>query len=383
MANSINSVDVDPSGELDKLNGDFEMIVDPQDPNGNLLYTVHGKDGLSAVYVARIDGLTGMLIPESTTKIAANYYGERFWNGPEFIQQPNGPLGILYRGPNGVHGVFRDFSPNDNGPTTWNNFAFDVDGDPITGDPQPLLSTTVGRYPGVATPLGLKNYWEFDTTTGKSFVGPLSGGQNTDLDQTLKAEGLQYSAHTMSPRDGYVYMSASSSSGGSGIYEAQIDGAGGFTPGSLTKIATTPVVPYTSIVAQRHPVTGSIVLFTRSKTSQLVSAWEQPSSGGQLTLIDQVMGNGKIGHFRAEVDQSQVVLHYLVKQNRRGDTDAASSGGYALSVTATDADMLVASDIKKISAVSGSSELVWMPAIDKWALFYKQDGQLLADPVIL
>jgi hypothetical protein len=135
---SSDCVDADPSSVLAGIQGDFELNVDPQDPAGNLIYISNVSNaqvfGPSSIVAARVDGVTGIVVPGSLITIANNFFGEAKANGPEFVELPTGELGVLYGGQGGVHGVFRSATP-----TTWNGFGFDVYGTPIPPLQPPAL----------------------------------------------------------------------------------------------------------------------------------------------------------------------------------------------------------------------------------------------------
>ncbi len=253
-------VNADPTRLLANVNGDFEISNDPQDPQQNLIYASNTATGSSKIVVARIDRSTGILVGGSLTTIATNYIGDSYINGPEFLEKPDGKLGLLYRGPQGVHAAFRA-----NPPSNWNAFSFNLNGTAVSGSsPLPLPLTIKGNYPATGMPFQLSTYGE-GVSPKKGNYGPLSDGKLTDIVAALKAQGLTFSSAAQSPRDdGWIFISASGSSSGSGIYEAQINSAGGFTPGSLVKIATAPVAPQETVRAIRHPATGTTVLFTNA-----------------------------------------------------------------------------------------------------------------------
>ena len=85
---------VDPSNVVTGVGGDYELMVDPQDPDGNLIFTANLANGASSIVVARVDGSTGMFIDGSLTTIANNFNGKAKINGPEFVQLSSG--GIRY-----------------------------------------------------------------------------------------------------------------------------------------------------------------------------------------------------------------------------------------------------------------------------------------------
>ncbi len=359
-------VNADPARVLANVKGDFELAADPQDGQGNLIYISNVASGASRIVAARIDGTTGNVIGGSLTTVADNWSGDTSKNGPEFVQQPNGSFGIIYRGPQGVHAVFRAIQPSN-----WNAFKFTVNGAAITGSPPPLPSTIKGNYAGAAMPLGQRTYSEFNPTQTKAYYGPLSGGQLTDIVAVLTAQGLTLTAGAQSPRDGYIIFSANSRSSGSGIYEAQVNGAGGITSGTLVKLASAPAVPQESMRAIRHPATNTTVLYTNAGNGK-ISIWEQPATGGTLRLIKTVTGKNS-GHYRTEeggntAATSKVVLHYYVRNGSTSD-----KGSYTLAVTAS-GQTLVVGVPKKISAVAEGSELAWLPFANKWALYYGNSG---------
>ncbi len=349
--------DADPARVLANISGDFELTADPQDPLGNLIYVANAASGASDVVVARIDRLTGKFVGGSLTTVATNFSGETRINGPEFVQQPDGSFGIIYRGPQGVHAVFRS-----NPPSAWNNFAYNVNGDPLAGSPPPLPSTEMDNYPGAGMPFGQSTYAELNQTANKAFFGPLRSGQLTDMGTAMAAQGLTLTTAAQSPREGYIFMIASHPDSGPGIYEAQINGAGGFTSGTLVKLATTATTaPWGTMRAIRHPLTGSTVLFTNAGNDK-ISIWKQPSSGGMLTLINTVTATNN-DHYRTEEDASKVVLHYLVRKG-------SAKGSYTLPVTAS-GTTLVAGVARKISTAAAGAELAWLPVPNKWALYYR------------
>ncbi len=349
----------DPEKILANISGDFELVADPQDSLGNLIFVANAVSGTSKIVVARIHRLTGKVVGNSLTTVADNYSGDSTINGPEFVQQPNGTLGLIYRGPKGVHAVFRS-----NPPSTWYDFDFNVNGARLAGSPPPISATKTGNYPSGGIPLGQKTYSENTASTKTAFYGPLGGGKLTEIAAILAAQGLQLSSSAQSPRDGYIFMSAGNSIANPGIYEAKINGKGGFVSGTLVNRVSASIVPLEALRAIRHPVTGSTVIFGAVLNQNKISIWEQPSSGGMLTLISTVTVAGtKTNHYRVENDASKVVLHYLIR-------DGSAKGSYTLPVRARGTNLVVG-EAKKISEAAGGSELVWLPAANRWALFYR------------
>ncbi len=166
--------------------------------------------------------------------------------------------------------------------------------------------------------------------------------------------GITGSAAVQSPRDGYIFFSACEASGGCGLYELLIDGNGGVAANSLKKLANATVAP-THIVADRHPVTGTTVLFSGDETKN-ISVWEQPAAGGVLKLVAKVSAT-KNEHYRVLNDNNRLVLNYL------GAT-FLTEGSYTIAVSASGAK-LIAGASKKLSSRGHGAEIVWLPAVNK------------------
>ena len=350
-------VNADPASVLASVHGDSEVIVDPQDAERNLILTANVGDGMSKVAIARIDGRTGQVTPGSLSIIANNFYGLTRINGPEFVQKPTGELGVLYAGLGGVRAAFRSAIPE-----KWNEFSFDVTGKRIFGNPPLLPSTSNGAYPAPPTPLRQNTYGQYrGDCTGICF-GALGQGVTTDVvAAVLAAKGLTTAAATQSPDDGQIYLSACGASGSCGLYEAVLDGVGGFVAGSFQKLAEMGTTAPVSLAAARHPRTGSTVLFS-NKGSGAVDVWEHSSDGGALRLVRRVPASGSV-HFRAEVDAREVVLHYLVKSG-------ANAGSYTIPVVAA-GRILQAGGAKKVNDNAAGAEIAWLPAAEKWAVFFR------------
>ena len=349
----------DRSQVLFGVRGDFEVVIDPQDTAGNLIYVSNMSDGTSTVVAARISGLTGTVLNGSLTTIANNFRGLTSINGPEFVQKPNGELGIVYAGSEGVHGVFRPAQP-----AVWNDFRFDVTGAPTRGRPPALPATSAGAYPAAPLPPGQSTYAQWRGSCLGLCYAALDGDISTDV-FTLEAQGLTVSASTNSPRDGYVFVSACDGTNSCGLYEVKIDNAGGFVSGSLQKFASLSGSTFKdSLVSVRHPVTGSTIVFSNKGASgTAIDVWEQPEEGGALSLIASVPVTSS-GHFRAVSSTTAIVLHHLIRTGTSG-------GSYTIPVTATESGLTVGAN-KKISAVSGGSEFAWLPAARRWALFFNR-----------
>ncbi len=202
----------DPSGVVSSIKGDFELAGDPQDASGSILFTSNNVNGAGSVVVARIDGTSGNLIAGSLTTVATNWLGQSVINGPEFVQKPDGRLGILFAGPEGVHGVFRS-----NPPLAWNDFAFSNSGFPV-GTSAPALGPTIGgNYAGAGMIFKQYAYYEYNASVDNAFFGSLTGGSLTNMVATMTSAGLTGATVAHSPRDRYVFMDATSPTLGPGI----------------------------------------------------------------------------------------------------------------------------------------------------------------------
>jgi hypothetical protein len=369
VAGAKDCVNADPWLELGGIPEDFELTADPQDPNGSLIFVTNMESGAptTSVVITRLDGLTGQVLLGSRTTIANNFKDAtvRRGNGPDFVEKPTGELGVLYAGPFGDLGDFRSATP-----TMWNDFSLDVGGASLVGDPPPLPNTGEGEFPKGGMPLGQNTYAMKNGACAGNCYAALEFGAPTDVVAVAAAYGYTATASTQSPRDGYILFSAQSGSS-AGLFEALIDHAGGFVHGSLIKLASLeqPIVGET-LRAAPHPVTGSTVIFAGVQTAsgQAIDVWEQPAGGGGLTLIGRVPGPYG-DHYRAEASTTEVVLHYFVRGIIGDDS-------YTIPVTAN-TDKLVVGSSKKISGHGDNSEFVWLPAANRWALYYLASGTTL------
>ena len=350
-------INADPSSVLAGINGDFELLVDPQDPAQNVIYISNVGSGASSVVVAHINGLSGQVVPGSLHVIADNYQGNTRINGPEFVQTPGGELGILYSGPGGVHGAFRRSNAQ-----VWYNFSFDLTGAPTNGSPS-KLPTSIGAYPWPPIPLGQHTYGQYFGNCSDNGAQPvdwcygaLGFGVSTDVGAVLKPQGFSISYTVQSPRDGYIFISACQDSN-CGLFEGKINNAGGLV---LTTVSALTQQAPVWVAAARHPVTGTTVLFS-DHGSNLIDVWEQPARGGALKKICSVPAVTGSYHYTTKSDTTQVVLHYYGPQKGIG-------GSYTIAVTAS-GRTLIAGNSKKISVFSNGTELIWLPAATAWAFY--------------
>jgi hypothetical protein len=245
----------------------------------------------------------------------------------------------------------------------WYDFALDIHGAMSSGS---LLPTSIGQYPLSSNPLGHSTYGQLPgkrNQGGRAF-GALGFGVATDLQAVLSPQGFTISDAVQSPRDTYFLMSAcrvlpNQPNSLCGLYEGQIDNAGGLVSNTVTMVAQTQQAA-ASIAAAQHPVTGTTVVFSEDGSS-FIDVWEQPASGGALTLIANVPTPTPSHHYRASSDTTQVVLHYYGPTTRVG-------GSYIIPVTAS-GGKLVAGAGKLINVFNNGSELVFLPAANQWAFY--------------
>jgi hypothetical protein len=115
------------------------------------------------------------------------------------------------------------------------------------------------------------------------------------------------------------------------------------------------------MVAARHPLTGTTVVFSNNDSSA-IDVWEQAEPGAPLKLLKRVPAS-EATHFRTLTDGNEVVLNYLVRSG-------ANAGSYTIPIGAA-ANGLVVGAGKKVSKHGSGTELVWLPAADKWAVFFR------------
>lgn len=369
--------DADPLRVTAQVYGDFEFTADPDDPAQHLIYLNHVDDGPSSIVVARMNGVTGKIEPGTLTTIADNFDGDQVVNGPEFVHPPGLGLGILYRALDGAHGVFR---PNEK--TPWNHFVLDVNGALATMNPPVLASSYRSSYETGGLPLGQNTYGLLDGPCLLRCFASVRSGVPTDV-----ARVLQTTTHltipsieslVQSPDDGTIDFEACIAHGAAkglcGLFEAAIDGAGGFAPGSFKLVSSLPLrvgskgesVP---LAVERHPVTGTNVIFIGGSTQsgQTIDVYEEPAAGGVPVLIASVPAE-RSDHYRVIDSPTEIVLHYLV---RHGD----GAGSYSMPVTASKGKRLQVGAIKKIAAAADGAEVEYLPAAGKFAIFYRTSAR--------
>jgi hypothetical protein len=352
--------------DVDQYLGDFEIVPDPSDPQSNLLLTANiGEDPLKGakIIVARLDAQTGKPIQKQRV-IANNYTGLNQVNGPEFAFHDTYGLGVLYAGPDGVHAAWR--KP---GERAWDAFLYDVYGvEFLDKSPPPLPGTIAGRDPGSSPPFGQTTYTEFGAFCEKHCAGNYTDATRTDLGPALRELGIELTYTTPHPStDGYLVISAcpsiSGRSQGCGLFEVQVDGTGGVWADTLYRLTpSNHSIRYRSrdgIRAAIHPVTGYFVVFAlRFNTLDI---WESPSAHAPLALVASFSGlPQETRHTRVVEYPGGLYLHFLVKEG-------AGHGSYLVEFTRD-----TVSVPERFSQKGRGTELVYLPAADRLAFYYKQ-----------
>ena len=376
-ASAQDCADIDPSGTIAKVRGDFEFGVDPNDPAQHLLYLNHVANGPSSVVVAQMDGVTTQVIPGTLTTIADNFQGLLHINGPEFVMPPGRGLGVLYRDLNGVHGVFRPVAPK-----AWNDFSLTVDGQAAGKNPPRISSSYKVSYETGSLPFGQNTYTLFKGKCALRCYASVLGGVPTDAYEVFKSQANltipTIESVIQSERDYVIYAEACTrdarANGVCGIYEATIDLAGGFQPNSLKLLTTLPtrvgpIFGRVPLVAGMHPVTGSTVFFLEAshESGTTVDVYERKTLGGPLTLIASVPARDS-DHYRIVTSPTEMILHYLVRP--LGDRRESLIGSYVIPVTASGSALQVGT-AQKIGEASGGAEVEYVPGAGQFAIFYQ------------
>ena len=345
------------------LEGDFEIIVDPDDPAQNLLLVANTPSATGQdVVIARLDGATGALLPDGLETIATNFEGSGAINGPEFAMQPSSSpssLGVLFAGNGGVRAAWR--SPGAVDEARWRDFTVDVFGNSFSADQPPLLpSTEPNTYPAGSPPFHVSSYPSFNGACTEGCLAYFGYGSATNISQL--AQSLQVEVFGAAPhpvQSGGFFLSArNKGSSKCGLYSGQIDGSGGLVAGSFLKLASiSSSRGNENLIAQVHPATGTILLF-RSNGAK-IELWHQSSPGAPLTFLSSVSHrSSKFGHFRADASTDQLVLNYT-------QASGAAKGTYTLVVNAN----LSPSRVKRLTTQSHGVELLYLPRAGQWATF--------------
>jgi hypothetical protein len=355
---------------------DFEIAIDPQDPDHNLIYTSNVEPGTpegTDIYVMRLDGRTGM-VSGAPRIIANNYTGRVRVNGPEFTFHPDSGFGVMLAGPSGVHAAWR------NSPAVWDAFDFDLYGSPFPAqNPSALPPTFPGRHPNASHHFGLRTYSEIDfhtDTCAEVCYASLNDGTTTDLKLSLEATSqFQLYRSSLHPTaDGYVVFTGCliplTKPSDCGIFEVQIDGSGGVMRRTFMQLYETDKIPpkkSESITTSVHPVTGNIIVSVLH--GLVLTVWESESPHTNLSLVGQLTdlptGNTENPeHLRLIEGKSEMYLQFFVR-------DGDNMGSYA---------SMFDDSIHPLQQIDnrdpGGSELLYLPAADRLALFSGITGTL-------
>ncbi|MEA3278785.1 MAG: hypothetical protein U9Q81_26495 [Pseudomonadota bacterium] len=355
---------------------DFEIGVDPEDPDGDLIYASNVERGTpdgTDIYVMRLDGRTGML-SGSPRIIADNYTGRQKLNGPEFTFNPQSGLGVMLAGPGGVHAAWR------RSPMAWDAFDFDLFGAPFPPlTPPPLPPTYPGRHPKDSHPFGLRAYSEIDFETytcGEVCYAYLDDSTTTDLKVTLEAAGnFQLYRSTLHPvADGYAVFTGcrlpTAAPSDCGIFEVQIDGNGGVSWETFMQLyeqVRFPTQEYEKIQTAIHPVSGNLVVALLH--GHTLAIWESGTPHAKLTLVDKLdnLPTGETetpSHLRLIEGPTVLYVQFFLR-------DGANMGSY---VSVFDESF---GPLQQIDARDpGGSELVYLPAADRLALFHGETASM-------
>ena len=359
-AESDDCINPDPLSALSAITGDFEISADPVDP-AHMLFTsnaIKASTKPQDVVVAQLDGVTGEIVPGSLTTIATNFHGDSDNNGPSWMETPSGQVGILFVGSGGVRAVFRNPQP-----ITWSDFLYNYDGTPSDGQPSLLPNTGSGEYPGSppGVPIKAATYPFFYGACTSLCYAAYNKGTATDVGAVLSQFGYTGANSTQGDVDGSLYVSACTSANSCGLYQTKIDNMGGL--GSLIQIASMSKYGAISLAVIRHPITGTLLIFTNSDGPK-INVWEQTTSGATLNKIATVQAPPGFTHFRAVSSATEVVLNYFVRAG-------LYAGSYTIPVTASGSTLIVG-DSKMIGKVSSGSEFDWFPAANQWAYYYRK-----------
>jgi hypothetical protein len=360
------ALDCQAIAELPANFGDFEILADPQDPNGHLLLTANigeGDQPPNPIVLVRLDGHSGVPLTNARI-IATDYVGFNLVNGPEPIFHPAQGLGLLYQGPGGVHGVWR-------GTAAWDDFSLDEFGTPISGNPPPLTASFVGLAPANPHPqdsaMLVQKSADSPTSDPLLCVAGCAGrcyshpGDTTAtaLAEALAPLGLDVGRSRPHPLDqsGLFFAGCDETNPERcAIYQLSIDRLGGVLADSLRQV--TPAAPHyqrASFEAAIHPLTEKLVLFVLSEAQ--LEIWQ--AEGDTLALVATTTElPDQPGHARVVATDTALVFHFI---DRRG----ADSGSYLVRFRRQPRPP------ERISERGSGEELVYLPAAKRLALFAK------------
>ena len=384
----------------------FELLEEPNDPR-YLLFTIHNgpdiPDGVPPLYVpretsdgkpiyndilvARFNAVDGSLA-DGPVKVASNYQGVGFVNGPEFTQS-DGRLGVLFAGPDGVHSVWREVGG------AWNAFTENEDGSPVEPDnigrlmAAPLAVTGPGRFPAGGDGFDHRGDVEFFGLTLKDACwekcyGLLeaTSGTTTDVYQQAIAQGFkQYFYSTPVPDDpqGVIFAACRTMDDAScGLFRAEIDGFGGLSPARQIAQGGPYDIHQEIVIADVLPLAGGgqrLVVLAAGRVGQasespIIDVWtcddSNPFDCQTMTLQARVPTSLGLNHFRTVASRNALYLHYLIRE----DLPDAAKGGYLVEIRDNgDGTARVIGPARVISK-AGGVELVWASIDNSLRLFF-------------
>lgn len=357
--------------EAREVIGDFEITVDPEDPNSNLILTANIREDQiygTPVGVMRLDGVTGLLKGRPRI-IAVNYFGEKRINGPEFLYHPDHGLGISYYGPDGVHGAWR--RPGDK----WAAFDYDLFGAQFPKkNPPALPGTRPDSYPTGSPAYGVTTRIEFSSGCYGGCAGNLTDQTFTEFGLALVDLGVAGKTRTMHPvLDGYViaygcnYPVTSESQ--CALLEVKVDGVGGLQADTLFQLTPgTPIGERSTMKGMQlrsvvHPATQDLyVVLLRSNDG--LEIWKSSGNHAPLTLAAAFSElPDDISHLRVVEGDNDLFIQYVIR------TKTPEGGTY---VTRVDESGEI-SYPEKISDKHKGTELVYLPAAKRLAFYYDEE----------
>ncbi len=439
----------DPSNGIPSQS-DWELLLDPAD-SSRLLMVGNDPTGLQVtdpqpINLTALDGETGLCPDDgsgpvcSWYELADDYTGYFRVNGPEFIQadlEGSGhfaDLGVIYRGPDGVHGIFRDEGDD------WWDLRYEVVGiddlaEVTASSPAALPGSPPNANPGPMSPVGeassgIKTYNPFGGTAGTcagSFwcFGDVDqpDGTMTPVDLFALDEGLTVHSVVAHPEDAQRILAAVMIEPGiPAIMSGTLDPTGpGMVPVAAGTTMSTTSFTYMGTDTSTHggPVQGNAFaaeLFPASGGNTVVFAANAGAAGpnsATITIYEEIGGElreqatltgptsgcdpngdgdtsdavwpcglGPVEHFRVvSVDDPtdpMLVLYYQIREQDIGP----AVGSYAVVVRGSPGSVAPDSATPEyLLPYSYGVELVWLPEADSgngaFATYFTADGLTL------
>lgn len=360
--------DCAPVFEMHPEFGDFEVTIDPMDPDQNLLMAANigqvfpdSPIQQRPIRLMRLSSADGRPMGSPVT-IATNFTGVNLWNGPEFAYHPETGIGILYNGPSGIHGAWRPQG-------AWDNFAYGATGVPFTGEPPALPWTEPGEYP-ITSPaatrmIGVtKSRWYpgcyrqcFGLVTDPAHVGfgdalpdlgLLAGPHGTSIPHPAAEELILFSGCFVDRPESCA------------VFEVAVDGIGGLVPESLMQLTgVSSAFLHALVRAQIHPVTLDLIVFLL--TTDTLAVYSADGAHQRLSLVARTSRLPDAPeHLRVIETPDSLVLHFL-------DRLGADRGSYLLIFDENGVGAPYRASVK-----ASGAELVYLPRADRLALYHTE-----------